>query len=218
MVLVCFVFIAKTQPNIFKESLVTSVTPWEIIEESDVFPDNFSFPAYTGSGIIFYGLDATGFQSINFDLSTKWIPSNGGTADDLYVFHKRMHSNHLGWDDIGKYPVSQMPLGYMSFSIIVDGQRIAPGLFIYTAKNWRRKTDLKSGLITTSYDLPQGVRLEVAHLLVMNTITPQYRVSVSSIDNRPHTVDFRYETKVRTRDGKPIWDDFPEFHYDSDKG
>jgi len=193
----------------FKESLVEELTPWKTVERHAHFPDNFTFPAMCGSGVIFYGLDATGFQSINFNLASKHVPSNGSTADDLYVFHEAMHSNHLQYDDLGKYPVTQMPLGYMTFSIIVDGVRIAPGLFISKAYDWQRVIDLKTGITTTSYSLPGGIRLTIEHVLLMGSSCPQFRLSAESTDNEPHVIDFRFELKPRTRYGVSIWDKLP---------
>ncbi len=201
----------------FKESLVCTMTPWKTVEKYEYFPDNFTFPAMCGSGVIFYGLDSTGFQSINCDLALKHVPSNGSTADDLYVFHEAMHSNHLQYDDLGKYQLTQMPLGYMSFSIMIDGVRIAPGLFINTAFDWERVIDLKTGVTTTAYTLPAGVRLTIEHVLLMGSSCPRFRLTAESTDNRSHVVDFRFELKLRTRYGSPIWDGSPEVQCQDDK-
>lgn len=189
---------------------MTKLTPWQITEEFELFPDNYTFPAACGSGVLFYGLDSTGFQSINYELASRYIPSAGLTADDLYVFHKQMHSTHLFYDDIGKIPVQQMPLGYLSFSILFDGYRLAPSLLINLASNWSRVTDLKTGKLSTTYNIEnRGIQLKIDHVILPGTVNPHFMIKAGSIDGKEHTVDIRFELKLRTRHGEPLWDIAP---------
>jgi hypothetical protein len=194
----------------FLESLVTEVTPWSAVEESEQFPDPCTFPANGGSGVIFYGLDASGFQGTNCNLSAKFLPRYGTTVDDLNVYHKRMHSTHMFYDD-NMGPSNQMPLGYMTFDIAIDGFRFGAGELTINAGDWRRETEMRTGITRTSYLLKRGVRITVEHLLPMGSVNPRFRIHFSSADGKAHTIDWRFHVKPRTRQGLALWDDAPSY-------
>ena len=193
----------------FNESLVTAVTPWQVTETSDTFPDAFTFPAYCGSGVLFYGLDASGTQTLLSGLSAKHIPWFGNAADALYVFHKRMHSTHLFYDDMGDL-TQQMPLGYFTFMVAIDGLELYPGILFTRGGDWRRVTDLADGTVATSYTIDRKIRLTVRHAIPMGSTTPCFRFEVESADGRPHKVVIRMQLKPRMRSGAPLWDVAPD--------
>lgn len=194
----------------FKESLVSELTAWSTVEHSDRFPDTFTFPAYGGSGVIFYGLDASGFQGTNCNLTAKYLARYGTSADDLNVYHKRIQSAHMLFDDmLGSS--NQMPLGYMTFDLHIDGYQVWPGDFTLLASNWERVIDLRDGTTITSYEFTRGVRIKIEHVLLMGSVNPYFRITFASIDGNSHTVDWRFFLKPRTRHGHALWDEAPAY-------
>ena len=193
----------------FNESLVSAITPWQVTESSASFTDAFTFPAYCGSGTLFYGLDASGTQILLTGLSSKHIPWYGGTADALYVFHKRMHSTHLFYDDLGDF-TQQMPLGYITFMVTIDGLELYPAHLFTRGGDWQRVTDLTDGTVVTRYVIDRKIRLTVRHVIPMGSVTPCFRWEVDTADGRAHQVVIRMELKPRLRSGVALWDIAPE--------
>ncbi|MEI8196414.1 MAG: hypothetical protein WCI73_10935, partial [Phycisphaerae bacterium] len=193
----------------FRESLATDLTPWRLVESSPRFPDNFIFPAVCGSGTLFYGLDASGLQGLTSALAAKHIPWFGTNADDLYFFHKRMHSTHLTYDDMGDL-TNQMPLGYLTYVITIDDVEMNPGSLFTRGRDWQRITDLKDGSTTTSYTIADKVRLTIAHIIPMGSTTPHFRWTLASADGQPHRVKLRMELNLRLRGSTPLWDTPPQ--------
>jgi hypothetical protein len=197
------------EPQYFNESLVRSLTPWSAAESSDTFPDNFAFPAYCGSRVIFYGLDSSGFQGINCDLGAKHIPGFGPNAAALNVYHKEMHSTHQLWDDALE-PANQMPLGYMTFEIVIDGVTVPPRDLLFCATDWLRNTDLRTAVVSTTYTIKKKIRVTVEHVVLVNSAQPHFRWKAETADGRSHKVTLRFQLKPRTRTGQLLWDIAPD--------
>jgi hypothetical protein len=200
----------ETAPSPFRESLITELTPWSAVERSEQFPDTFTFPAYGGSGVIFYGLDQSGFQGANCNLSAKFLPRFGTSVDDLNVYHKRMHSAHMLFDDM-LGTSNQMPIGYMTFEMSIDGYTLAPGDLTILAHDWQRVTNLHDGTTCTSYQFKSGVRMQVEHVLPVGSVTPHFRVRFESTDGKAHQIKFSFQLKTRTRHGMALWDQTPTY-------
>ena len=115
----------------FKDSNVTSITPWTVIEESEAMPW-VNYPALIGTGLVGVGLDAAGLQSLPDTLTTYFkcdaAPFHN-TQCDLYVLHEGMISEHLWQSEVkhtgrdlkeGEYCYglkrNLMPLGYITQS------------------------------------------------------------------------------------------------------
>lgn len=194
---------------IFRESLAREITPWRLVESSPRFPDNFTFPAFCGSGRLFYGLDASGLQGLTSGLAAKHIPWFGTNADDLYIFHKRMHSIHLIYDDFGDL-TNQMPLGYLTYIITIDDVEMHPGSLFTHGHDWQRCTDLRDGSTCSSYAIDGKIRLSIDHVIPMGTSTPHFRWTLVALDGKPHRITLRFELKLRLRGGTPLWDTPPQ--------
>ena len=175
----------------FKDSHITRLDAWSIIEESDGMP-SLCYPAFVGTGKIGIGLDAAGLQSLPETLSQHYncpVKPFHTTQDDLYVLREGMISAHL-WDDeirlTGAEPRGQhavresmrnfMPMGYLTQSFEFDGEqhssedmrhhpqrRHLEGREVRDhARSWRRDWNLRTAEVRTSYEFGGHRRIRVA--------------------------------------------------------
>ena len=157
----------------FKDTHVTQLTAWSVLEESDVFP-SVLFPAFIGSGQLGFGLDAGGLQGMPDRLCAHYGCSARPwhvTQADLYVLREGMISSHL-WDDEIAYagfdPADDymprhghrnfLPLGYLTQSFILHGEEISGDELRAKCCKWRREWNLLAAVVRTSFSFDRRFR------------------------------------------------------------
>lgn len=63
-----------------------------------------------------------------------------------------------------------MPLGYMALEMSVDGYPVNVEELLHRGEEWERYTDIKTGVVHTSYKVNRGIRIMVEHVLPMQSI------------------------------------------------
>lgn len=159
----------------FKDSHITQLTPWSVLEESVGMPP-VNYPALVGSGLLCVGVDGAGLQSLP-DKLAEYLGSTAApyhaTQADLYVLHEGLISEHLYQDEVAytgkEIPAgafcygmhrNYMPLGYLTQTFAFagntfDGAAVMPGAF-----GWRREWDLHQALLRTAFQLDRRVGIE----------------------------------------------------------
>lgn len=208
----------------FPDSMVRDVTPWQVREEAEFYPDAI-LPAYIGSGRIGVGIDASGMQGLDCRLSMtdryKWAP--GSHADDLYVFHERMISEHINLDPQMTFHAKDlMPLGYLDYTISIDnGPKIRSADLAQYVTRWERTTDIRQATVDTVLYLKQGIRLRIQAFSPYDSSQVCFRFFISGIDDKPHRVTLspQLHPKLRPRSNSwPVTDTITHSSHGADTG
>ncbi|MHB1002154.1 MAG: hypothetical protein ACYC27_23180 [Armatimonadota bacterium] len=180
----------SAQPVIFPDSRVTGITPWSVCETADYLPEEI-FPAYIGSGRIGIGLDASGMQNLDckIGMQKRYTGAQFEAKDELYVHAEGMISSHY-------IPNNLMPLGYLNYSISVDG---SPVSLKESTIGWQRTIDVRKAVVTTEIVLNQGIRLIITAFSPYDTYQAYYRFQIQSTDGKDHNTVIRPQLSLELR-------------------
>ncbi|MDZ4741904.1 MAG: hypothetical protein SGI98_00620 [Verrucomicrobiota bacterium] len=194
---------------LFHHSRVRELEAFKAVESDDTMPLHI-YPAFIGSRILSFGLDATGMQGLDARqaeyplFQSQYGDSNN--YDDLYVFHTAVKSNHAIHR---KNDYVRMPLGWIDYSLTMDGKEYSPEQIAQEAKNWRRTFDLAKVLCTTEYDL-NGVWVSIESYCTRETIMPRFNFALVALDGKSHEVEIESRIHFTLRDGTPIFEALPK--------
>ncbi|MHB1001332.1 MAG: hypothetical protein ACYC27_18985 [Armatimonadota bacterium] len=207
-----------TDPNsdikefgIFEDSLVSDFTPWNITEKNSRIP-RYILPAYIGSALLGVGLDGSGMQMLDCPLgrSKRYRQGEFSHTDDMYILGEGFVSSHIE-------PNNLMPLGYLLYSISIDGNEVkSPEELVARSTDWQRDIDIRNAMVTTSYTLDDKVRISITAFAPMNSNMVMWKADFKSTDNYPHSVSFAPEIRLTVRNdrigthkGKRLYQRFP---------
>jgi len=161
----------------FVDSKVTRISAYSVVEESQAMPHPY-LPAAVGSGVLAFGLDASGLQGlpaggVDEFYKCRHAPFHA-TQTDLYVLHTGLNSEHLFVNEVkvhGKDASAEpfcygmrrnhMPLGFLTQEFAYGDVRIDSPSIPSHACLWERKFDLGGGVITTKYLLDDHIGVEI---------------------------------------------------------
>ena len=215
----------------FKDTHITNMNAWSLIEESDVMPAVL-FPAFIGSGLLGFGLDGGGLQGMPERLSEHYgcyARPWHITQADLYVLREGMISSHL-WDDEISYVGFEaedsymlqhghrnfMPMGYLTQSFNFRGEAIEGDAIRSKSSKWRREWNLHEALVNTSFAFDRSFRTVEHDSLRVNisAFTPHGSESLYLKLERGATLDgegndefiWNISLPLTTRHQLPIYD------------
>jgi hypothetical protein len=186
------------QFGVFRDSLVSEIDPWTMVERNARIP-RFVLPAYIGSGVLGMSIDGTGMQGLDCVLgrSKRYHQGDASHTDDMYIFGEGLISDHIGQKNI-------MPLGYLSYSLTVDGkQYTSPMSLVEHSSQWMRRIDLKHATVTTAFSLDSGVRVTLTCFTPYYSNRIVYTVSFESTDGARHEVRFAPQIDLLVRKTRP---------------
>ncbi|MDX2226583.1 MAG: hypothetical protein SFY92_05815 [Verrucomicrobiae bacterium] len=193
---------------LFQTSCVREIHPFKAVETNPHLPTDI-FPAFLGSRPLSYGLDATGMQGL--DSRTADHPThhfqygNYGIADDLYVFHIAVKSNHVTQNN----QLVRLPLGWLEYALTLDGQSFDTAAILARGKNWRREFNLKKVAVTTCFDL-EGIRVSLTSHIGLNSVRPNFLFEFHARDGKPHVLRLESRVNLRLRTGETIFESLPQ--------
>lgn len=198
-----------SEPILFHHSRVRELEPFKAIEMDEAMPLHI-FPAMMGSRILSYGLDATGMQGLDgrqaeYPLFQSHY-SDAGNYDDLYIFHIAVKSDHAvnhGNDFV------RMPLGWIDYTLVIDGKVYDAEQIARRAKNWRRTFDLAAVTCTTEYDL-SGIWVSIENYCTRDTVIPRFEFEFVSLDGKTHELGIEARINFTMRDGSSIYEALPK--------
>lgn len=200
---------------LFRQSAVTNVSRDTVVEESPTLPVDIH-PALLGSGRLAISLDATGLQGLNtfmghypdcFSLEhTSWMAEK-----HLHIYRDRAISRHyapevgrgLGFNNLEKEAFSLLPLGYLDYSLTIDGVTFDTEGLRAGVRDWRREFSPRRGLLVTSFTVA-GVRVRWAACPGVDEVVSPFRFEALSEDGTPHDMHLSIRMKLGLRDGRPI--------------
>ena len=205
----------------FKDSHVTRLTPWTVVEEATGMPP-VNYPAFIGSGKIGIGLDCAGLQSLPDTLGPylgcKAAPYHT-TQADLYLLHEGMISEHLYRDEAmltGKeiplgaecYGMHRnfLPLGYLTQSFTWDGKTVDGAAVTGHAFEWRREWDLRQAVIRTGFHLERSVAVETEIFTPYGGETVYLKLTRRAVPGAQGTFRWEVRLPLETRHGLPLFD------------
>lgn len=213
----------------FKDSHVTRLDAWSVVEEADAMPA-VAFPAFVGTGKLGIALDAAGLQSLPNRLGEYYhSPAKPWhvTQSDTYVLREGMISAHL-WEDEARHTGVSLdapeltehvkrnflPMGFLEQSLEVDGKCFAGEEIIAQACNWRRDWDLRHATVCTAYSLDHSPALDPARAcrLAVEVFAPHggETVYVKLTRGAGRAVDaemsWQVSLSLQTRHGLPLFD------------
>lgn len=192
----------------FHGSAVTNLTPWSVTEHGAGMPP-FVFPFYLGSRMLGLGLDPTGMQGISSRVA-EYPPYQslyGGISrldDDLFVYHSAMKSNH-GTRDTNWH---RLPLGWMDYCLVIDGQVYHAAAIAASATDWQRTFDLATMSVETRYHLAQ-VAVTIRAFVPDASVQPTFLFRLASLDGQAHQVTVRASINCTMRTGEPLFVELP---------
>nr|WP_285965371.1 hypothetical protein [Oscillatoria laete-virens] len=198
-----------TDAILFHHSRVRQVEAFKAVESDDSMPLDI-YPAFIGSRIISYGLDATGMQGLDARQAEyplfQSLYSDANNYDDLYLFHIAVKSSHAiahGNDFV------RMPLGWMDYSLTIDGKTFHAAQIAREAKNWRRTFNLKTVTCTTEFDLA-GIWVTIESHCTRESVIPRFEFGFVALDARKHDVTLETRWNFSQRNGSPIFEALPK--------
>lgn len=205
----------------FKDSKVTSLSPWVVVEESDALPE-FCYPAFAGTGLLGVGLDAGGLQSLQDQITTRLhcdVKPFHNTQADLYVLREGMISEHL-WQDEVKHTSTEpgpddfvygrrrnfMPLGYITQEFEFGGRRIGPAGLASVAGSWRREWDLHRAVVRNRYAIDRGIVIETEVFAPHGTESVFVKLTRRAARRRSGEFRWTVRLPLETRHGLKLFD------------
>ncbi len=205
----------------FKDSYVTQLTPWTVLEESTGMPQ-VSYPAFVGSGKLGIGLDCAGLQSLPDTLGPylgcKAAPYHTLQAE-LYLLHEGMISEHLYRDEAGftgkEIPLGPecygmhrnfLPLGYLTQSFTFAGKTIYGAAVVGQAFEWRRAWDLQQAILRTGFSLERRVDVETEIFTPYGGETVYVKLTRRAVPGAEGTFRWEVRLPLATRHGLPLYD------------
>lgn len=187
----------------FHGSAVTDVTPFTVTETGETLPLSI-FPCLLGSRVLSFGLDATGQQGLDgrtCEYPTYQSQYGGHLSlyDDLYIYHSAMKSTHTTGDTM-----LRMPLGWLSYVLIIDGVAYDTAAIQASATEWQRHFSLTDVAMRVSYMLA-GVAVEVLAYVPDHSVQPVFTWRIRSADAKAHTVHIQGTLHLTLRAGEPLF-------------
>ena len=159
----------------FKDSHITTLTPWQTTEESSGLPA-VNYPAVIGTGLLGLGLDVTGLQGLPDKLTaffgSKHAPFHA-TQADLYVIHEGMISQHLWQSEVkhtgkdappGDFIYGQkrnfMPMGYLTQAFEYGGRKYEGDTIFAVGGQWKRTWNLRQAIVANRFALDRNIAVE----------------------------------------------------------
>jgi len=200
----------------FKDSKVTQLTAWTVLEESEGMPA-VNYPALIGTGRLGIGLDCAGLQSLPDTLG----PYLGCTAApyhvtqaDLYILHEGMISEHLYRDEAmytGKeipegdscYGMHRnfMPLGYLTQSFAYDGKQVDGDAVLAAGFGWRRAWDLRHAILTNTFQLERRITVETEIFAPQGSETVYLKLTRHAVPGAAGAFRWSVRLPLETRHG-----------------
>lgn len=122
----------------FRDSAYQKITPYRFFEESTQVPD--VFPAYTGNGMLVMSVDASGLQGLNHGVPEF---ANDPTMGDMYLVRHGMIADSIT-------PMNHAPLGWFSYTLMINGEPLNEENLARRASNWNRCLFLDEARVETS--------------------------------------------------------------------
>ena len=201
---------------VFQHSAVTDIESWKSEETWREMPSDVH-PVYLGSGIIAFGLDATGMQGLDARVmeqpevvSMLHLPTH--QHDDLVIHHAGTLSMHhrieyerfapgieVPWNN----DWTLLPAGYFDYALLIDGERYEPEDILRSAGEWTRSFSPLTGLCETSFVL-EGVNFHWLTKIRPGSALAEFRLEMSAADDDPHSVGIEVRVHLTDRQGEAI--------------
>lgn len=162
----------------FHDACFAGHTPFCFEEASTRLPQNF--PAFIGCGRVALGLDASGLMGLNHGVQSAFALDPA--MSDLYVIRHGMVSDKIS-------PMNAHPLGYLSWEMTLDGQRITPETLDGHASNWARRVRIDEGRVETEMVLSDRLKLELAVWMPHRRQLVAVEVTLTGYDHSAQPVD-----------------------------
>lgn len=192
----------------FKDSCVTDVTPFSLLEEATSVSDNI-FPAYTGTSKVVLGIDASGLQNFSNARLQRAFGSVDATGDTYVVAHGRM-GDHIT-------ERNALPYGYLTWKIRFDnGFEVEPEKNKDDLSCWKRELLLDEGRVQTSMLVGYFARASIGVTAAFHTKAVLLSFALSPYDYKilnyvpekaPESATVEISLQMRTRQGKKLYDE-----------
>ncbi len=205
----------------FKDSKVTGLTPWTVIEESTGMP-GVNYPAFIGSGLIGIGLDCAGMQSLP-DTLGRYLGSLAApyhvTQADLYLLHEGMISEHLYRDEVActgkEIPAGEfcygmhrnyMPLGYLTQSFHYGETELEGEQVVDAGYEWRRDWDLQHAIVRNGFQLDRRIGVETEIFIPYGGETVYLKLTRCAVAHAEGDFSWSVRLPLETRHALPLFD------------
>ena len=185
----------------WKNSCVTKLDPWRVVEESTALPMHIH-PAFVGSGVLGCGIDSSGLQSLDTELSSAFGVHPGG--DSLYVLRHGYIGNAIT-------PKNFLPAGYLSWRLRKGERWIDGRNLLQAASLWHRTVDLRTASVETEMLLDRELRLRIRLFSPIGGNTVYIEVGLRGYDTRnrplakPIPIELSVDLNLVLRNGGPIF-------------
>ena len=181
----------------FKDSCITRLTPFSLLEESTALPLNI-FPVYIGSGKGILSIDASGMQGLNHGVQDAFgcMPGSG----DMYFLRHGMVGDVVSKDNI-------LPYGYFDWCMELDGICINSSNLQQHASVWSRKLYIDESRVVTKMLIDRHVIVEITAWMPYGKVSPVFEVEFTGYDyenkkiTEPRNIKFKMGLFLKTRNG-----------------
>lgn len=191
---------------IFRQSAVSHLDRDRVVESWDRMPRDIH-PALLGSGRIAFGLDATGLQGLNCGLAqyrdcAAFEHGEFHIEKNLHLYRAEALSQHYARDPWGDNAFSNLPCGWLDYTLELDDQRFDAAALAAAAHDWRREFRPREGILETTFTIGAtritwragAQRGGVAADFEFSAVTPQ-----------PCRVALTVHCRFTLRDGRPVF-------------